>query len=532
MAEEDLLFGKNRHFFGGVEPSNMRVFNASSNYVPTTSTARIKLAGQLPLDTVIDGQTLCTVEGAIIRRSTSDYPEDEFSGTAVADVKPNFTLADPYAFTIYDASVTVGTTYYYAAFPYTKQGVYNRNRANRTKAKAATYTYLFGYDLTVGTNNPTTRVAYPMDVDNANYTAAKMNYTSDAFDYGSWPSTAGEKFMPKPVMLGYDGVVKEHLNQNDYTKKTDGTTSSVANAAFLGNAMMEWSKIYTKREYVNGVYKFRCSDIPLGDDWDCWSNYDKNNNEIDHFYTPIYFGSNSNSRLRSISGQDNYVNNTPTTELSLARANGDGWCTEVLVDRLLIQDLLVLMSKSTDTQTAYGTGRCASGNTSTIGQGTMNTNGLFWGSTNQTSGVKVFGMENWWGNIWRRTAGWINAKGTQKVKLTQGTHDGSTATDYNLDGTGYLTLSGATPAGTSSGYISAMKNDLPYGRIPVTAGGSSSTYEADDLWFNNSQVNYALVGGGWESALFCGAFCADLNAAASSATAYRGAALSCKPLAA
>ena len=24
MAEEDLIFGKNRHFFGGIEPSNMQ----------------------------------------------------------------------------------------------------------------------------------------------------------------------------------------------------------------------------------------------------------------------------------------------------------------------------------------------------------------------------------------------------------------------------------------------------------------------------------------------------------------------------
>ena len=189
------------------------------------------------------------------------------------------------------------------------------------------------------------------------------------------------------------------------------------------------------------------------------------------------------------------------------------------------------MAKSTDTQTAYGTGRGAGGSTSAAGQGTMNAKGLFWGSTDQSSGVKVFGMENWWGNLWRRTAGWINANGTQKVKLTQGTHDGSTATDYNLNGAGYLTLAGATPAGTSGGYISAMKNDLPFGRIPVTAGGSSSTYEADSLGFDNGQVDYAIVGGAWAGALLCGAFYAGLSDAASSASASPGAALSCKPLA-
>ena len=37
----------------------------------------------------------------------------------------------------------------------------------------------------------------------------------------------------------------------------------------------------------------------------------------------------------------------------------------------------------------------------------MNTKGMFWGASDKTSGVKVFGMENPLGNVWRRTAGLI-----------------------------------------------------------------------------------------------------------------------------
>ena len=170
-------------------------------------------------------------------------------------------------------------------------------------------------------------------------------------------------------------------------------------------------------------------------------------------------------------------------------------------------------------------------NSSAIAPGTMNTKGMFWGSNDQTSGVKVFGMENVWGNLWRRTAGWINANGTQKVKLTRGTHDGSTATDYNTDGSGYKTIANATPAGTSGGYISSMKTEK-FGRIPVTASGSSSTYEADGLWYDNSNVTYAIVGGRWDYDLLCGPFCVDLDCAASASGSHIGAALSCKPLAA
>lgn len=521
MAEEDLIYGKNRHMFGGIEPSNMLGFRALSSYDVDTSSPRIKIIAELPKDTVIENQTLCTIAGAVIRKKAGSYPKDEFDGTLLATLTEDGEILD--------TDVTLGETYYYAAFPYTEQGVYNRSKKNRAFAKVQTYLYLFGYDLLISDTAPTSRVSYPSDVDNVSYEPAAMNFSTSVFNYGGWPSEPGEKFMPRPCMLQFDGKVAEYLNPNDYTKTVDGVASKVATTTFMGNAMMEWGKIYAHREVVDGVYKFRCADIPLGDDWDCYSNYDKDNNIIDHFYTPIYFGSNVSSVMRSISGQSNYVSNTAESEIKLAVANGDGWYTEVLADRLLIQDLLVMMAKSTNLQLAFGYGRCKSDNSSAIGQGTMNTKGLFWGDDDQTSGVKVFGMENWWGNLWRRTAGWINDKGTQKVKITEGTHDGSTVTGYNLTGEGYIEIADATPAGTSGGYISEMKT-MPFGRIPFKASGSATTNEADGLWFNNGQVDYAIVGGGWSNALLDGPFASHLSDAASNAGASAGAALSYKKL--
>ena len=618
MAEEDLIFGKNRHFFGGIEPSNMLAFGVA------VESGVVKVTATLPNDTVMNNQTLCTVEGAIIRRKTTDYPKDEFDGDLVANIKASTVFADsgasptgtyyyaafPYttqgvynrnkanrvvvnepepmqefsAKSVYvsasdtvkveitaklpsgvagavirrsttgyptsetegelfknitangtymDTNVTVGVVYYYSAFPYTSTGAYNRSEANRTSVTLNKRDYLFGYDLVKATSSPTGRVTYPSDVDNAAFTPAAMNFSTGKFNYGGWAFDPGEKFMPRPCMLTYAGVVDHYLNPDDYTKKVNSSASKVADTSFGGNAMMEWPKIYTKRWEENGVYHFRCSDVPQDDDWDCWCNYDRQNNQIDHFYTPIYFGSLVSGKLRSISGAANSVSTTAANEIAYAKANGNDWYTEVLADRLLLQDLLVMMARSTECQTAFGYGRCkspTSGN-KTVVPGAMDTKGMFWGSDDQTSGVKVFGMENVWGNLWRRTAGWINANGTQKVKMTRGTHDGSTAADYNTDGSGYISVANASPHGISGGYIDTMKTEA-YGRLPVTANGSSSTYEADGMWFNNSQVNYAFVGGYWDGDLMVGPFCAHLHAAASASDSSVGAALSCKPLAA
>lgn len=617
MAEEDLIFGKNRHFFGGIEPSNMKTFTVSAEE------NAVQINAELPEDTVVNGQTLCTVKGAVIRRKDTDYPKDEFDGELVANVTESVLFVDESASTngtyfyaafpytsqgvynrnavnravvnepaslteftansvyvkstdsarieltvsipdnvagviirrsiagypknetdgvsiadqktsgkVTDSNVIIGRTYYYSAFPYNSAGVYNRSESDRVFVTARKYEYIYGYDLNESDPNPATRVTYPEDVDNASFAAAKMNFSSNVFEYGDWPSVPGKMFMPKPCMLTYSGKVDHYLDPNNYKlKENSSEASSVASTAFEGNAMMEWSKIYTKRWADSNGYHFRCSDQKIDGDYECWSNYDKNDREIDHFYTPIYFGSNVSSRLRSISGASNSVNTTAPTELTLAKANGgDMWCIETVVDRMLICDLLTMMAKTTNHQTAYGSGRSASGNQSAIGQGTMDTNGLFWGSTNQTSGVKVFGMENFWGNLWRRTAGLINANGTQKVKITRGVKDGSTVSDYNIDGSGYLTLADATPSGTSGGYISKTKT-LPYGRFAVTASGSGTTNECDGLWFNNGQSNFAIFGGSWNYALLCGGFCVSLGDAPSGAYSDYGAALSCKPLA-
>ena len=409
------------------------------------------------------------------------------------------------------------------------EGTNHKAASDTTVSVTATFReYLYGFDLTIADSNPATRVTYPSDVDNSGFAKAVMNF-GGAFSYGSWPSTPGEKFMPRPCMLRFNGTVDYYLNPNDYTKKADGTTSDVANMNYGGNAMMEWPKIYVKRWESNGVYHFRCSDMKVDSDYECWSNYDKNNKEIPHFYTPIFFGSKDGSnRLRSISGQSNFVSNTAQTEVTYAKNNGaDIWYTEVLSDRELVNDLLTMMFKSTDLQATAGYGVCSA--SAAIAPGSMNTKGLFWGAGDKTSGVKVFGMENWWGNIFRRIAGWCISGGTQKVKLTRGTKDGTTVGDYNFDGNGYKTISGVNL--TRSGYISKMKTES-FGRFPMEANGSTTTFEADQVWADSGNGYYAFVGGCWDIDLICGPFCAYLYNVPSNRNTYIGAALSCKPLAA
>ena len=232
------------------------------------------------------------------------------------------------------------------------------------------------------------------------------------------------------------------------------------------------------------------------------------------------------------------TNQSGTTEINYAKSNNTGsdiiWYTGLFNDWMLINILLLLIGKSTDLQTIFGTGNnntyVSTSNTGIKKSGTMNTKGLFWGSNDNSSSVKVFGIENFYGNVWKRIGGWINSNGTQKIKMTYGQSDGSTVDGYNTDGTGYIVIGNSTIIGTSRGYISKVLFN-ENGLIPTTASGSQTTYFCDGLWFNNSQINYAIVGGGTGDGYPVGALCSTLDHAVSDALWYVVSALSCKPLA-
>ena len=419
-----------------------------------------------------------------------------------------------------------------------------------TVAKAEINPYfLYGFHADGAITDPSTKVTYVEGCQNENFTPVHVDFETGLIDGGDWFDTEVNNgvadiknapfFFPRSCMLTYAGSVSYYLKETDESKKEDGTASEYNNTSFGGNCMMEWGQndkiIYMKvvpdeNDPSAGTYYF--SDKKLDSDFrdDCFR--DKNNAQVPHFYTSKYFGSGSASKMRSISGQANFVNDTAANEIAGARANGsDIWDTMTLAQWNLINGLLTLMAKSTNTQAVYGSGRCKSSNSSAINTGTMDKKGMFWGSNDETSGVKVFGMENWWGNLWRRIRGYINANGTIKVKLTRGTHDGSSASDYNTDGSGYITISDCTPAGTSGGYISEMKF-TQYGMFAKTAAGSDTTQYCDGLWFNNSQSNYAFVGASWNDSGRAGALAVSLDGAPSNASTDYGSALSCTPLAA
>lgn len=488
---------------------------------------QVKLNWEDPGDTIVEGQRLCSWAGTRIVRKANSFPMSPLDGYLVVDNKVlNKYQYEPLVDTVPSSSVE----YFYRAFPYTVNGVFNLD----TKNEFGAIDYAFILNNTE--SNPDARITYKPGSDCELYKKAYMDFTTGLFNYGDWKNPF---FMPKPCMLTHDGdgqdYVDYYLNPYNYKEKLDGSASDATNTGYNGNVMIEFPQVWMKYEIGDSpnLYVISISNKQKDSNYHCYTHYNKDGDLIPYIYRGAYDGSYISNRTRCISGQAAGNSQNAQTEITWALANGAYYYTDVLCDRLMINNLLMLISCSTDSQGTFGNGNYDSGSSASdlINSGLADDKGLFWGTTANRQPVKVFGIENWWANVWLRTAGYINASGQQLIKLTQNNNDGSTATNYNLTGEGYIPLTGYNIGSNSQAYIKTEALIPPYGLFPygTASGGSSSTYYCDGLWSNTTRTNYAKFGGSTYDGLINGCFCCFLNDSVSYSSWSDGSSLTCKP---
>lgn len=593
MAEEDLIYGKNRHMFGGIEPSNMIEFSASIN-----DSGKVEITANPPKDTVVNAQTVCSVAGAVIRRKYGNYPKDEFDGELIADIveKTTFTdltadalrtvyysafpysiqgvynrnpanrfaLNEPAKLSVFSASseydsetdtayvslnvefgdetttgavirksttgfpidensgesvanvtqpgvtldnnVETGVTYFYSAFPYNENGDYNRDTANRASTPPKKAKYCFGFDVANDISNPDTRVTYPSDVDNANFSPIILssNIIDSSIDMGSWNFSAGEYFMPRPCVVDKNGSVLKYLNPNDYSMTIEGDLSNISVSTKTDEyVMLEWPLIYIARWTENNVYHFRISDKKLSDKYDCWCNYDINDDIVDHFYISAYICALANDVPICRSGITIGTNYTVKNIFNSINSElGEDWSTLTFAEASLLDDLMIMLTKSslnsqyiTSTETTTGLG---------------NDKGLF-----AVGPKKVFGMENLAVNLsnngetkggsvisgfYGMFGGYYSTGGSGmrnymsgfKYKITPGFHDGTTVKGftYNPNISGYNNVNKRVNEYQYIGYFS----ELDGAKHPMNLNGATaSTYECSEINVPGYAYNSSLT---------------------------------------
>lgn len=451
------------------------------------------------------------------------------------NTKSVFTLTEDTEcqFTIWAQGTNLNLTFYPMISPFSdidfKRTLPNYDLTRMVSELQKKAVKVYTYHVNPNESDPEDAVTYLDDA--TGLTPAKMGASS--FSYGSW---ANAWFLPRPCVLKFDGTVDYYLNPNDYSKKTDGTASTIDSSNSTGNVMLEFPKIWVKRvNDGNGARTVSIAPVNVDGTYKCWSNINAEDKEVDHFYLPAYNGTIHSSKMRSLSGvtlNATYAPNyTRAQEVTAATANNptgkNMWYTETWADFCLIYDLLYLMGKSLDVQRTFGQGLSSGSETAMRAYvtGTHNAKGLFYGDISGTStAVKVLGMENLWGCRWHGVAGLINDNGTLKVKMTYGVADGSTAVGYNTTGSGYLNY-GSTYG--TAGFVKKMQADNTMGYKIIETAGTDATYYCDYYYVNNSISAYALLGSSGNDAK-CG-FCVSLGDGAASTSWVIGGSLSCRP---
>lgn len=506
-------------------------------FTGTASKNSVKLEMQGPENVTVQTVTLCQIGGFKVLRRIGEYPTgpNDTKSTLVIDVP--FSDNKKYAETPYeDTDLESNTVYYYAAYPYSSDGKYNTNPA---KLKLITHDYTcYGYRITEGMRVPSSIVSEIPDneaeysIDNRGYTPMHMDYSSGKMNWGSWK---GDEFIfPRSCAVKYDTTVDYYLNENDESKKLDGTASDYKNASYAGNMMVEFGRNDTiiwkryKPTGTAGIYDIYLADHKLDDNFTAYAFMRSDGKFAKHFYLPKYFGSSIDGKLRSISGTAGTVNTNMTTERSTAEANNisgdDSWglITKSMWD--LYGDILTLLGMSTDSQTVFGYGY-GNNHSSAISNGTMDGKGMFWGENDGNQGVKALGIENPWGNLRRRIDGWHQGDaGHTLIKLCKGTGDGSKASNFSDAATGYIDINDEGQA--CSGFISKMKYDTRGFRYPIACTGSETTYYADYKWTRTGTA--AFVGGSWSGGRYSGASFVDLSCTPSLYYSGNGSSPSCQ----
>ena len=284
-------------------------------------------------------------------------------------------------------------------------------------------------------------------VDNCNYTPAHMNFSSGTFNYGSWADAWFIKGC-RPCILNYEGTVECYLDPTNYayacTWNDDGTYArggkAIINSSCVGNVMIEiptvWIKVDTTISTQPKFYFANKQPIVDGSPdttYHAYAHTDRKGDVAPYMYIGAYeaYSDNTGSRvtLRSRSGNDSTISASVDSiqniwnSLDAARNNNmyevsgtyvyyDSenafkhriWDLQGFSEAQLIRLLLILIGRSTDSSAIFGTGyriqaEVISGNSYkyTCKSGTMDDKGLFWGSSEDNLGVKVFGIEHFWG---------------------------------------------------------------------------------------------------------------------------------------
>ena len=237
----------------------------------------------------------------------------------------------------------------------------------------------------------------------------------------------------------------------------------------------------------------------------------------DVFYLGAYKWYSSSNVIKSWSGHSPTVSQTQATFITRAKANGSGYNIIGFYQREFINALYMMKYWNPDCQSVIW--RWYTGWSAKILTGKTNdqTNATY-GTTSATQQVKLFWLEDWWGNI-HEWIGWMCTDGSKNLwtALSWFVWDITTSSPYENTWT--------TITATSWSCLSSItwNNKALFAPIWTVNNSNYNTYYSDAAYVSASRLAYA--GGNWEEGSYDGAFYLNVSHSASATNAAAGARL-------
>lgn len=389
-----------------------------------------------------------------------------------------------------------GKTYYFSLFPYSTDGVVNMNDANKVSGTPRPYV-VFGVSIDTTNSNPSTAITY---------TDSAVGHTAGS---SAWDTEAIFKDI-KPCVLK-NGVFQYYLNRSNFAKKEDGTASDITT---LGNdVMVEIPKIGFKISRSGTKINVQITDNPNASGFSYKAHTSVTEGDRDKVYIGSYLGFLSSNKLYSSSGRTPTANKSLTNFRTYAQARGYGYNLVGFYQLTLLQCLYLIKYKNRNSQSALGRGYVDS-NSAVTSTGGTNALGWCYGETTGKKQMKLFGIEDFWGNLFWWIDG-IYSDASRNI-LTATPHN------FNDTGSGY-TNNGQGATSNVSGWLSDVQGTSATGFVAKASSGSATTYWCDYGYLYASCC--ASFGGHWTYGDSAGAFQLDVSYAASYAYSGLGARL-------
>jgi hypothetical protein len=396
-------------------------------------------------------------------------------------------------------------------------------------------------------------------------------YPSASFSWNSATSSPAKAYFDEPVKLigahrnmrrcviNDSGVVQYYLDENDSTKKADGTSATLTGAD--GMVMVEIPKFYTKRAVSGTVTTWFISDYALTG-YTVHPAFVKDGVEVAKRYYSAYdacaFDVSGSTYISGLN-RDNAVSNTPNVDVTastgdklasvsgiypmvgltraqfrtIAANRGSGWRQLDFTLWSAVQMLYLTEHQSFYSQAILGDGNTngtyltqsgtqsdsphtIAGASNAWGHYSTNGTQLSAGAKPGTAFMVYRGIENLYGNCWNWADG-INVNVTTNGNV----HVTNNSADFADDTSTNMTLI-STTAPTTSGFVSNVAAINDYFIASSVSGGSSSTFLTDQ-WFGSTFSNRVVrVGGDAVNGASAGAFGVAGSVSSTASRAFGG----------